>query len=312
MSAPKRRKVTFHDLEREDDPERKPIKPSRFKEKHSLDSDEEEDEGKESGRGVRLSDDEIEGEEERTIDFNEGGVRMTPFNLKEEMEEGYFDQSGHYIATKDSNQVDDNWLESVDWKQVHQKSTEKELDDLGGDEDDDDDEGQEDVNVLDVMKEMLELLRPGETVTKALRRLGGSDKKKKKRNIRSKYSLEETDEDNCDGDDGDKVGLLKLTELADRLLGAGHQDVYAFSYEKIAYEVKSGGGKEMGGSDEVNWYYKWENTDEAKAYGPYSSTQMMEWVDQDFFKNGVWVRKATDAEGNFYSSKRIDFGLYVE
>ena len=56
---------------------------SRFKDKHSLDSDEEDDE-QISGK---MADEEIEGQEDSTVDFDDG-IKVTPFNLKEEMEEG--------------------------------------------------------------------------------------------------------------------------------------------------------------------------------------------------------------------------------
>ena len=57
---------------------------SRFKEKHSLDSDEEDNE-QISGK---LDDEEIEGQEESTVDYDDG-IKVTPFNLKEEMEDGW-------------------------------------------------------------------------------------------------------------------------------------------------------------------------------------------------------------------------------
>lgn len=31
--------------------------------------------------------------------------------------------------------------------------------------------------------------------------------------------------------------------------------------------------------DEVLWEYKWENNDQAKMHGPFTSTQMSEWVE---------------------------------
>lgn len=63
-------------------------------------------------------------------------------------------------------------------------------------------------------------------------------------------------------------------------------------------------------SDVVNWEFKWEDTDEAKIYGPYSSEQMQEWVEQDYFKDGVYVRK-TGSNQAFNNSRRIDFELYT-
>ena len=56
---------------------------SRFKEKHSLDSDEEDNE-QISGK---MDDDDIEGQEDETVEYDDG-IKVTPFNLKEEMEDG--------------------------------------------------------------------------------------------------------------------------------------------------------------------------------------------------------------------------------
>lgn len=56
---------------------------SRFKEKHSLDSDEEDNEQ----IAGKMADEDIEGQEESTVDFDDG-IKVTPFNLREEMEEG--------------------------------------------------------------------------------------------------------------------------------------------------------------------------------------------------------------------------------
>lgn len=53
------------------------------------------------------------GQEVATIDFDEG-VRITPFNLDEEMEEGYFDSEGNYFINKDK-EIKDNWLDNIDW-----------------------------------------------------------------------------------------------------------------------------------------------------------------------------------------------------
>ncbi len=42
----------------------------------------------------------LSGEEETEIDV-EDGVRFTPFNMREELEEGHFDSEGTYIFKKD-------------------------------------------------------------------------------------------------------------------------------------------------------------------------------------------------------------------
>ena len=62
---------------------------SRFKGKHSLDSDEkEEDEG--SSKYDMLASEDVEGQEAATLS-SDGGVRIMFFKLHEEIEEGYFE-----------------------------------------------------------------------------------------------------------------------------------------------------------------------------------------------------------------------------
>ena len=68
--------------------------------------------------------------------------------------------------------------------------------------------------------------------------------------------------------------------------------------------------KEPDVSNEVKWEYKWEDKDDAEVHGPYSSQQMMEWQEAEFFKAGVFCRKV-GTDGAFYNSRRIDFELYT-
>lgn len=63
-------------------------------------------------------------------------------------------------------------------------------------------------------------------------------------------------------------------------------------------------------SDEVQWEYKWENTDQAEVHGPFPSSSMHEWVEEGKFPQGVFVRKVGSGS-DFYTSKRIDFDLYT-
>lgn len=41
-------------------------------------------------------------------------MRITPFNLQEEMEEGHFDADGNYFLNRDA-QIRDSWLDNIDW-----------------------------------------------------------------------------------------------------------------------------------------------------------------------------------------------------
>lgn len=127
---------------------------SRFKGKHSLDSDEEDDDDEGSSKYDILASEDVEGElnprivaaggtdgvsrdmgwrrllsvfacsawatcvfgagQEAATLPSEGGVRITPFNLQEEMEEGHFDADGNYFLNRDA-QIRDSWLDNIDW-----------------------------------------------------------------------------------------------------------------------------------------------------------------------------------------------------
>ncbi|XP_070800851.1 CD2 antigen cytoplasmic tail-binding protein 2 [Pituophis catenifer annectens] len=76
-------------------------------------------------------------------------------------------------------------------------------------------------------------------------------------------------------------------------------------------DCQARGESEDNTHSEVMWEYKWENTNTSELYGPFSSSQMQDWVSQGYFPDGVYCRKADNSEGQFYNSKRIDFDLYT-
>ena len=58
----------------------------------------------------------LTGQEEGDEDF-EGETTITPFNMKDEMEEGHFDKDGFYRFNKE-DQIKDPWMEDIDWAKV--------------------------------------------------------------------------------------------------------------------------------------------------------------------------------------------------
>ncbi|XP_071387208.1 CD2 antigen cytoplasmic tail-binding protein 2 [Centroberyx affinis] len=380
-----KRKVTFEDGNGELDldeevPNKKTCEAvsgpgSRFKGKHSLDSDEE-DEGddKESSKYDILASDDVEGQEGATIDCDEG-VPITPFNLDEEMQEGYFDSEGNYFIKKDE-QIRDNWLDNIDWVKIKEQPFKQKKKGLGakrrrraGDEDEAEEEklreeqqansdNEEDVEEKEPAEDPLasytqsqlteavvELLLPGETVAKGLRRLGGLGGRKKSKLREESECTEETKRD--------AEKLDRLTALADRLVVCGMFEIYQQTYEKLAYVLKGMSQKQAakrqkpsGGDDDeeedeldmfgdkfdethasksqeeeeddrervsdgVMWEYKWENKENSELYGPFSSQQMQDWVDEGYFKDGVYCRRLDQDGSQFYNSKRLDFELYT-
>uniref|UniRef100_UPI00358F7599 CD2 antigen cytoplasmic tail-binding protein 2 n=1 Tax=Myxine glutinosa TaxID=7769 RepID=UPI00358F7599 len=340
---------------------------SRFKAKHSLDSDEEEEDDEEGamGRGTSSSNysilniDDIDGQENETL-TSDGGVPITPFNLKEEMDEGHFDCEGNYFAKKESL-IRDNWLDNINWMNVKERPVPAE------DKCDSDDEEIE-VDEQRILSAILSHLKPGESVARTIQRLGGvktrgQEKKKAKQNkIGDKSTSKEDSPDpkrrrvqQEEGQDTpsekskeeeEKEQLLELTGLANELIQAGYYEIYQDTQEKISHRLRVLGASKRNGnaekgpsvqavdtldmfaedekmstevkkrerpelqSEEVQWEFKWENTDSAEIYGPFSSEQMQEWVQEGYFKDGVYCRKTGQSDAPFYISRRIDFELY--
>lgn len=342
MAEKMKRKVTFaHEEEKArqeaDVAETKRLK--TFKDKHSLDSDEEDK--VDEVATYEMNEDEIEGAEDEALDEDDD-IKLTPFNLKQEMSEGHFDKDGNYHEKKDDD-VRDEWLENIDWERLEEENAMKRQD--KGAEGDDESEGEEKVvrPEIEVMSEMLGYMKEGESVTKAMQRLGGG---KKKVGSASKRKAQKESDSSSEVTAESKANMLKLTDLVDELVARGQFDMYQYTYEKIQHKVKndevttaakedgefdmfaeevdekklstgtsrseeSNGAKEGElDPDKVYWEYKWENKDDADIYGPYASEQMENWTEEDFFKDGVWVRKVGSGQ-NFYTSRRIDFSLYV-
>ncbi|CAK6961129.1 CD2 antigen cytoplasmic tail-binding protein 2 [Scomber scombrus] len=275
-----KRKVTFEDgagdldLEEEEVPNKKTCEAvsgpgSRFKGKHSLDSDEEDEgEEKQTSKYDILASDDVEGQEGATIDFDEG-VSITPFNLDEEMQEGHFDSEGNYFVKKEE-EIRDNWLDNIDWVRIKEQPFKQKKKGLGakrkrraGDEDEAEEEKQreekqankdneeeeedeeEDMEPAEdplasytqdqLTEALIELLQPGETVTAGLRRLGGL-------RVRKKGKLREESEP-TEEMKRDTEKLDRLTSLADRLVASGVFGIYQQTYEKLAYSLKNKSSK---------------------------------------------------------------------
>lgn len=129
---------------------------------------------------------------------------------------------------------------------------------------------------------MLELMLPGETVLKALKRLGGgkniqsaSQRWKKKKSPESKDTAKEEEEK------ANKEKLLKLTGLADVLLQHGDHDIYQDTYEKLQFKTKVAEEKESKTKTEV-------------PEGTGAHEEMDIFADSDIFADGD--KKSTEAD----------------
>ncbi|KAJ1289481.1 hypothetical protein BS78_02G167400 [Paspalum vaginatum] len=153
------------------------------------------------------------------VNFVDDGIRIEPFNLEREREEGYFDENGNFVEYARGNEIKDAWLDSVEVDptfaakvQNKGKAKTEEFEDLSSDD------------IGRLKRKIANLLEPGETVMQALKRLKGTSTDK-----RGKMS------------EGTRHVFDELTEAAMKLMDNGDYDVYSddretFEREAAGYE----------------------------------------------------------------------------
>ncbi|XP_023232302.1 CD2 antigen cytoplasmic tail-binding protein 2-like [Centruroides sculpturatus] len=304
--------------------------------KNSLDSDEEDDEEKCKKEDV-LDPDELEGQEDATIDYDEG-IKITPFNMAEELEEGYFDKEGTFIFKKE-NQIKDNWLDNIDWVKlltVNKLSVREAASTLP-------------IAVspatvwrcmhnhknakftkmtakpkLTQLHKIARLnhywhdLRKNEEVRMSRQQGGGSVMVWTGFGWGGKTDIvfiEGQEDATIDYDEGIKITPFNMAEE----LEEGYFDKEGTFIFKKENQIKDNWIDNIDWvknifliliDDEVMWEFKWENEENAAIYGPHPSSEMLRWVEEGYFEKGVWVRKVGQ-NSDFYNSRRIDFDLYV-
>lgn len=309
-------------------------------------------------RQNRLDENDIEGEEDgdARVDSDDE-VKITPFNMKEELEEGHFDGEGHYHFNKDKD-ITDNWLDNIDWVKIKKDSNYKQKYNAAGlpdseaesSTDEEEEAKAKAFSLIDTYKNVHRLMKPRETVKKALQRLGGN--KKLTTAQRWKMRKQGIVDENAEI-------VTKMTGYCDEILTrTGNMNVYEETFETINEKIKSLESKEarsnpmivkeddldmyaddfdtkeqkkiettdMPGPSQAStsattedakadvqmWEYK-EKQDDEKIHGPFTSEQMQKFVDDGKFEEPVFVRKIEEGSDKklFYTSARIDFELYL-
>lgn len=281
------------------------------KSKHSLDSDDESDD--EGNENYNIMDpDEFEGQEEGEI-RREQDVTITPFNMNEELEEGHIDRDGMYIFKKEADQVTDHWLANIDSVQLKEPVPRKSSHESDAIK----------LSTNDCYRKMIDLVLPGETVKRAIQRLGRKGKKtfgvKNKKNLSETEVLEQENE---------RAKMLELISVADQVLDAGDMDIYERTFEQLNFRLKqaeelSKGTDDMFAEPEdekpetqvstesvVTWLLKWEDKEDTEIHGPFTNDQMIQWCSSGYFDKGAWVQQVGKQDYKFYSTRRIDFELY--
>ena len=225
-------------------------------------------------------------------------IEFTPFDLKEERDEGYFDNDNFYIQKKEQL---DPWYESVK-DEVKEKEKIKEIEHMKEkDNSDDNDEkeekssesenysryGEEDLYYkeekitkeelnqikdevkINRIKLVLLLSNEKETVSQALQRLKGN--KPQMRNQR-KNNVQKEENSNM------KEQFDKLLEIVSKLTELSYFEVYSDSVYKI---IRDYGEKSI-----LLFKYKTITADKKEEiFGTFTYTQMTEWISKKYFEN---------------------------
>eukprot|EP00884_Botryococcus_braunii_P004182 jgi/Botrbrau1/13765/Bobra.0056s0021.1 len=181
-------------------------------------------------------------EEDFRDEEEDNEVPLEPFNLQRERQEGYFDEGGHYVENKKDNDEDqDPWLTSDEAKVVQEevrRKVEEEDRKWRAAEDAPELTGRE---IAALKRKLANILQPGETVTRALKRLRpAADSGPKAKRGKKAEKAPETEEERQA-----HAQFEEATEAASMLMDAGELDVYTLhhsDFEAAAslYEPQAG------------------------------------------------------------------------
>jgi CD2 antigen cytoplasmic tail-binding protein 2 len=225
--------------------------------KHTMESDDEEDlETYNKKKYDVLKDEDIEGQEDQTEEFD-GDTKITPFNMNEEMEDGYFDGRGMYIWNK-RDEVKDSWLDSVDWVQIRKepplKPGQKPKESKGSDKDlvSSTDDTEDPADTISLYKDCLNYLLPGENFQKAIKRLGGGEAKQlsaserlKLKKFTKKAPAGQTAGSSTStttpepASTSSQSAFNKLTELVNKIMfSSNNLNIYDETYESVVFKIQ--------------------------------------------------------------------------
>lgn len=165
-------------------------------------------------------------------------IKITPFNLDDEREEGEFDDAGNFTFRRESkkDELYDTWADSINWKDVEEKERKNKIDSKPVKRAKSPTQMQPTLDRLSGFKQMLRIMRPDETVQRTIKRLG--DRLPKRRSNKTKFKNEESGSSDPDIKDL-KSKLDKMIELAHERLEDGEIDIYQKSYEDLEEAINS-------------------------------------------------------------------------
>ncbi|EWG43469.1 hypothetical protein FVEG_04926 [Fusarium verticillioides 7600] len=286
--------------------------------------------------GIRLDDESSDDEADIDLAIQEEGIdeevgagglkknapKVEAFNLKQEMEEGQFDQDGNYVRKGgDPDAVHDNWLEGLSKKEMRKAAAAHEKREAEARKQRlEDDE----VLVSDLLKTLILNLERAETPLEALARLGKKQTKPKripkwklKKMNKGAEGMEVDGGENIEDAEQKKIkaSIDAITEAADKLLSRDHEEIYEQERELLvrAYRKETGEDWVEPEASQTNqdeqaavkpgtmWEFRWiDGRDGNGSQGPYDGATMKAWKDAGYFPEGAVEFRAVE-EGREWS-----------
>ncbi|KAI9593271.1 hypothetical protein BDF19DRAFT_415646 [Syncephalis fuscata] len=288
--------------------------------------------GKAAKNGLDGEDDNEDGQDYASYDYYDpsaGDFKIEAFNLRNELEEGKFDESGTYVQNdKDPQRFHDSWLEGVSEKEINKAheaharreremrqrlaQEEQEISDAAG-------------ATRAAQLDLLDYLHDDETVNTALKRLGGGTKRKKfgtarknkQRSLTTKQAMDDTEADTATEAER-RRDIELLTGLCDRLMSLGQLDVYDWTADQIKSDLQrqnvtlsdntaalmeQAAQSEFTMAETVDdsandgrqWQFKW-TSDATEVHGPHTTAEIRAWSSHGYFNAGVLIKRLDEAE----------------
>lgn len=259
---------------------------------------------------------EINVDERKIVDLEESETKFELFDLRNEQEEGYFDEDGNYVRHPQDEDEDEEWLDNIDNQQIQkalaaENKRQRNIDDQLQAND-----------TKEQLYKLIEILEPDETPLEALARFAPKRQKKKSKVIDS-------------NDNFRKQTVMDITEACDKLMIQKGMDVYDLVREELMRWYQRENGEEWAprgvkrklreSQDELDvntdstintvvrdeepkiWHFKWHNLDEIN--GPYSEYEMSYWKD-NYFEDAVQVKRID--QDQFQDISKVTFNTNTQ
>ncbi|KAK0934891.1 hypothetical protein LTR29_013535 [Friedmanniomyces endolithicus] len=262
-------------------------------------------------------------EDELAAEIGAGGKKkhapkLDAFNLKQEEEEGRFDESGNFVRkAMDPDAGNDSWLDGLSKKDMKRAREAQEKRDSERRRKDLEDDA---TTSSELLARLIAELKTGETALEALQRLQKGQKVKvkeakvpkwKQKKLRDRMDVDEPAANGNGGaehkdpvEGARKKAVEAITGAADALYSREQHDVYDAEREVLMRQYKRETGEDwrpsvLGAADDdgAQWEYRWSDArDGVERHGPYDGKTMEAWREAGYFGEGVEYRQVGHAE----------------